>query len=124
MRTSKEDKKVRFDWKQFTKSSELQQRYTVAVKNRFQVLETDDIGTRYDKFVAANKEAMKECLPERKRRKTALRSSDPRVVAARQEAEKAHLVWEANQSGTSKDTWKQALSNLYAVYDRVKEQKN
>ena len=122
LRTSKEDKKVRFDWKQFTKSSELQQRYTVAVKNRFQVLETDDNGTRYDKFVAANKEAMKECLPERKRRKTALRSSDPRVVAARQEAEKAHLVWEANQSGTSKDTWKQALSNLYAVYDQVKEQ--
>ena len=58
LRTSKEDKKVRFDWKQFTKSSELQQRYTVAVNNRFQVLETDDNGTRYDKFVAANKEAM------------------------------------------------------------------
>lgn len=122
LRTSKHNKKVRFDWQQLTKSSEMQERYTVTVRNRYQVLESDDNGTRYEKFVEANKEAMKECLPERRRRKTALRSSEPSVVAARHEAEKAQLQMEADQSDRSKDSWKQALNNLYAAYDRVKEQ--
>ena len=72
-------------------------------------------------LLVANKEPMKACLPVRKGNKTALRSSDPRVVRARKEAERAHLEWEADQSDTSKDTWKQALCNLYAVYDQVKE---
>ena len=121
LRTSKQDKKVKFDWKQVTNSPELQNRYTVTVKNKFQVLETDDNSTRYEKFVVANKEAMRECLPVRKGKKSALRSSDPRVVRARKEAERAHLEWEADQSDTNKDTWKQALGNLYAVYDQVKE---
>ena len=76
LRTSKQDKKVKFDWKQVTNSPELQNRYTVTVKNKFQVLETDDNSTRYEKFVVANKEAMRECLKVRKGKKVLL---DPQI---------------------------------------------
>jgi uncharacterized Ntn-hydrolase superfamily protein len=51
-----------------------------------------------------------------------LRSTDPSVVDARQEAEKAHKKWEALRVEDSKDTWKQALRNMYSTYERTKEQ--
>ena len=38
LRTSKVAKKMKYNWQQFTTDSELQQKYTVAVKNRYQVL--------------------------------------------------------------------------------------
>ena len=122
LRTTKHAKKVRYDWKQFSCSSELQQTYTIAVKNRYEILEEDDNNTRFDKFVEANKESMVECIPKRPKKKSALRSSDPRVVEARGKAEEAKMTWEALQSDDNRNAWKQALKNLYSVYDQVKEQ--
>ena len=113
---------MRYDWKQFSCSSELQQTYTIAVKNRYEILEDDDNNTRFDKFVEANKESMVELIPKRPKKKSALRSSDPRVVEARGKAEEAKMTWEALQSDDNRNAWKQALKNLYSVYDQVKEQ--
>ena len=64
LRTAKQARKVRYDWKLFSSSSELQEQYTIAVKNRYQVLAEDNNGTRYEKFVEANKQAMEECFPK------------------------------------------------------------
>ena len=50
------------------------------------------------------------------------RSSDPRVVEARGKAEEAKMTWEVLQSDDNRNAWKQALKNLYSVYDQVKEQ--
>ena len=65
---------------------------------------------------------MVECIPKRPKKKSALRSSDPRVVEARGKAEEAKMTWEALQSDDNRNAWKQALKNLYSVYDQVKEQ--
>ena len=54
----------------------------------------------------------------RRERKTALRSSDPSVLAARSEAEKSKQTWEADKSDASKYAWKEALKNLYTMYDQ------
>ena len=65
LRTSKHAQKTRYDWKRFSASPELQENYTVAVTNRFEVLHDDSNEVRYDKFVAANKIAMEEVVPKK-----------------------------------------------------------
>ena len=100
---------------------EIQQQYTIAVKNRYQVLEEDTNDDRFNKFVDATKKAKIDCVPEKGRKKPAIRSSNPSVIEARKKAEKAHLEWEANSSENNKEAWKQALKDLYKTYDSIKE---
>ena len=71
LRTAKQTSKIKYDWQRFSTSPEIQQQYTIAVKNRYQVLEADDNGTRYEKFVEANMQAMEECVPKKPKRKSA-----------------------------------------------------
>ena len=98
LRVPRKTKKISYDWKLFSKSTELQHQYTIAVKNKYQVLEVDSNDERFCKFVDANKSTMEESVPKKSRKKPVLRSSDPTVVEARKEAEKAHMEWEANRN--------------------------
>ena len=61
-------------------------------------------------------------MPERSKKKPAMRSTNPCVVEARQKAEIAHLEWEADRTENNKDAWKQALKDLYKTYDSVREE--
>ena len=47
LRTSKHTQKTRYDWKQLLGSPELQENYTVAVNNCFEVLQEDSNEVRY-----------------------------------------------------------------------------
>ena len=120
-RTKNKEKRVSYDWKIFTQTTEIQQHYTIAVKNSYQVLEEDTNNERFNKFVDATKKAKVDCVPEKSRKKPAIRSSNPRVVQARQKAESAHLEWENNSTEDNKEAWKLALRNLYKAYDNIKE---
>ena len=122
LRVSKTPKKVKYDWKKLTQDHELQQLYTVSVKNRYLVLEADNNGTRYEKFVHANREAMEECLPKVTKSRRALRSSDDRVTTARQEAEQAHACYQTSGSEADKELWTTAVQNLYQTYKLVEEE--
>ena len=82
LRTSKTTRKMKYDWKMLSKDSELQQRYTITVKNRYQTLAEDSNGEKYDKFIEANRAATEECIPKRTKAKKTLRSSDVRVEEA------------------------------------------
>ena len=121
LRTAKHAQKTRYDWQRFSASPEMQENYTVAVRNRFQVLEDDSNEARYEKFVKANKEAMEEVVPKKPKKKAERRSSHPSVIKARKEASDAQSTWEADKSDENQETWKRALSNLYVVYDQIKE---
>ena len=69
--TAKTARKIRYNWKRFASSLEIQERYTVEVKNRYQALEEDDDnGACYAKFVEANQQAMEECIPLKPKRKS------------------------------------------------------
>ena len=59
--------------------------------------------------------------PEKGRKKPAIRSSDPSIIEARNKSETAHREWEANNSEANKEAWKEALRELYKMYDSVKE---
>ena len=89
LRVSKNARKIRYDWKQFSATPEIQKQYAVEVKNRFEVLEEDSNGERYEKFVAANKVAMEMHVPQKPKKKAERRSAHPRVIEARQEAKDA-----------------------------------
>ena len=67
--------------KLFSQTSELQQQYTVAVKDSYQVLEEDN-NESFNTFVASNIKAREEIVPEKGRKKTAIRSSNPAVIEA------------------------------------------
>lgn len=122
LRTAKHARKVRYDWRRFAASPEIQQQYTVAVRNRFQVLETDDNGARYSNFVEANTQAMEECVPLKPKRKSVHTSTNPQVVEAREKADEAHAKWDSDSSDENRVAWKLALDELYRTYDQVREQ--
>ena len=108
--------------RRFAASPEIQERYTVAFRNQFQVLEEDDNGAMYSKFVEANQQAMEEYVPQKPKRKSVHTSKNPQVVAARQKADEAHTKWNTDGSDDDRAAWKLALNKLYETYDQVKEQ--
>ena len=122
LRVSKTPKKVKYNWTQLAHDPELQQQYTITVRNRYQVLTDDGNEARYEKFVQANREAMEECLPKMTKSRRALRSSDDRVTAARQEAELAQTRYEKSNLEADKELWTEAVHNLYQTYKRVEEE--
>jgi hypothetical protein len=98
LRTPKHTRKVRYDWRRFAASPEIQEQYTVTVRNRFQVLETDDNGARYSKFIEANTQAMEECVSLKPKRKSVHTSTNPQVVEAREKTDEAHARWDMDSS--------------------------
>ena len=122
LRTAKHTKIAKYDWKLFSVSPEIQDRYTVAVKNRFHVLEESGDETSYVNFVEANRQAMDECVPTKPRKKTVSNSTNPRVVEARETAEEAHNKWDIDSTDENRTAWKLAVSQLYEIYGQVKEE--
>lgn len=121
LRVSKHPRKIRYDWKAFSSSPDIQAKYTVTVKNRFQLLEEEG-KCEYSSFVEANRAAMEECVPTRPKKVTVHTSTEPRVVEAREKAEKAHETWIDKNTDRSRAAWKLALEKLHETYSLVKEE--
>ena len=119
LKTAKTERKVRYDWKRFASSPEIQQNYTVEVMNRYQALEAedDDNGACYEKFVEANRQAMEECVPLKPKKKSVHTSTNPQVVAAREKADEAHSTWDQDSTAENRAAWCLALEELYQVHD-------
>ncbi|XP_063587867.1 uncharacterized protein LOC134765253 [Penaeus indicus] len=68
----KTSKIPRCDWTQFMCNTNIQDKYTVTVRNRFQILQTDnnnnDPNETYMNFVKAHKQAAQECIPLKPKR--------------------------------------------------------
>ncbi|KAJ8405057.1 hypothetical protein AAFF_G00329780 [Aldrovandia affinis] len=80
---SKPSPRIRHDWKAFSTSPDLQDRYTVEVRNRFRLLDVEEgPNAMYERFVAAHVEATRECVPVMEKTRTSSRSKHLEVVAA------------------------------------------
>ena len=89
-RGPKPSPKIHHDWKTFSGSPDHQARYTVEVRNRFQLLDTEEgPSTVYERFVVANVEATRECVPKKERTRISPRSRHPEVMEARAMVEEA-----------------------------------
>ena len=110
-------RRVRYNWRVLESDIELQDRYQVAIRNRFHLLNDDaeEVGSsRYARFIEANNEAAKETLtPTSKRKKDCLFSADPRVIGARR------VVEEATRHLDNNCPYIQAKESLSRAYDEV-----
>ena len=96
LRVPKPSPRIRHDWKAFSSDPGLQTRYAEEVRKHFQQLDKGaEPSSEYRRFVAANEEATKLCVPMMERVRTSLRSKNPEVVAARRKVEEP---WGVEQS--------------------------
>ena len=123
LRVPKTSPKIRRDWRALKTSTDLQARYTVEVRNRFQPLsEEEDPDTRNNRLLTAHKEAAEECIPVMKRSRTSLRSRHPEVVAAREEAMKTKMSYEAEKTEDRHRDMNRAKEQLFKTYDKIDEE--
>ena len=119
-------KVAKYIWSDLATNKEMQSRYAVEVRNRYQLLlnESEDREeSNYDKFVQATSEAAKECLRPVPKSKKKAKSLDPRVRALRDEVEEAYSAYLSDRKNeTTRETYKQKKEELYDAYAIVEEE--
>uniref|UniRef100_A0A8C5B1I1 Endonuclease/exonuclease/phosphatase domain-containing protein n=1 Tax=Gadus morhua TaxID=8049 RepID=A0A8C5B1I1_GADMO len=121
LRVPKPSPKIRHDWKAFANDPGLQTRYTKEVRNRFQQLDKGaEPSSEYMRFVAANEEATRMCVPVLDRARTSLRSKHPEVVTARGSVEEARLNFEREPTQQRCGELREAKQLLFSTYDNIK----
>ena len=85
-------RKTKYIWKALEGNAELQERYAVKVRNKFQLLDQEPATEMYERLSTAIREAAEETLEAvPKRKKKQLFSENERIRLARQEVEGAYL---------------------------------
>ena len=121
LRVPKPSPKIRQDWKAFAADPDLQARYTVEVRNRFQQLDRDaEPSSEYNRFVVAHEEATRLCVPVQDRARTSKRSKHPEVVRARSRVEEAQLNFERDPAAEKRVELNDAKQLLFSAYDSVR----
>jgi len=116
-------RRSKFDWSLFKGSLDLQEKYTVAVRNRFQALQEEedvtDVTEKYECFVRANAEATRNLLPEvRSRRKTSL-AANRKVVEKRENVLRASRKYEENATEVNRQEVRNSNNNLNTEYESL-----
>ena len=98
--------------------------YTIHVQNKFNLLQVDEDSPseEYEKFVQANEEAMKLCVPLKPRLKKTKMSEHPEVKAARQHLQEQKAEYSQNENDDTQYLVKKAQDALFATYKKVKEE--
>ena len=115
---SSANKVAKYIWSDLASNKELQERYAVEVRNRYQLLlDEDEQDQDYDKFVLASAEAAKECLRPVPKNKKKAKSLDPRVKDIREEVEEAYKQYlSAGKSNDSRSRYREKKEELYITY--------
>ena len=121
LRVPKPCPKIRHDWKEFSTSPDLQARYTVEVRNRFQLLGVEESpNAMYMRFVAAHEAATRECVPTLEKARISLRSKHPEVVAARGKVVDARQSFNCEGTTENREMLNEAKQLLFNTYDKIK----
>ena len=117
-------KKKQFDWKALASDEDLQKKYTVEVRNRFQPLEdVEETATEiYDRFVKANSEAAEQVIPVKKRSRKICFSSDNRVSSARNVVQQNYNIYQQETTEANRLNYKRAKKSLEETYNLVSEE--
>ena len=103
-------KKVKYNWNKLASVPDLQERYSVEVKNRFSALcktiNDEDQSARYGCLTQANKETATKLLPRVERKRQKALCYDVNVEKAR------HHLKEAYEKHVTENTNDSSLSNL------------
>ncbi|KAJ8355109.1 hypothetical protein AAFF_G00098000 [Aldrovandia affinis] len=113
--------RIRYDWKAFSTDSGLQARYTEEVRSRFQLLDEGlEPSSEYRRFVVANKEATRLCVPVLDKTRTSLQSRHPDIVVARGRVEEARLGYVSEPTVERRGILNEAKQLLFSTYDKIK----
>ena len=122
---SKTPARTQYDWRAFSERSELQDQYTLTVRNRFEALMVDrNPGTaseKYECFISANKTAMDKVVPKKVQGKRRAFSKHPDVIRAREEVEKAYKQIIKDTSESNRHELNLAKQGLRSAYDQLQE---
>ena len=114
-------RKKQYDWKAISTDTSLQERYSVEVRNRFEVLENEEesASEKYERFIKANKEAAELVIPVKKRAHKTRFSSDTRVIKARDNIRDAYETYQNNTTDDRRESYKSAKKELEDTYNLV-----
>ena len=116
-------KKTKYDWKHFTTDTDLQQQFTVEVRNHFGALHEDESPTEnYERFIEAAQEATEHLISKMKKTKRSQPSSDPRVKAARTKANEACSKYQQAINENTRYEYEQARKELEEAYNIITEE--
>ena len=123
---SKTPSRPQYDWRAFSERSELQDQYTVIVRNRFEALKVDlspvTASDKYECFIAANKTAMDTVVPKKVQGQRRAFSKHPDVIRAREEVEKAYKQIITDTSESNRHNLNTAKQGLRSAYDQLQEE--
>ena len=113
-----------YDWSVLKYNKQLQERYTVTVKNRFNALcQANESATQiYDHFVKANKESAEEFLPCKEKTKNTNIAKDPRVEQARKNVVTTFENFQNNPVNANQAKLQVEKDKLQQVYDSIREE--
>ena len=114
---------ISYDWSTL-KSSDMQNMFTVNVRNRFAALENnnDDITTTYANFIESIAESAEELIPIKPKNKRKRFSKDTRVRSAREKLQKITQQHHDNPTNESQAELKEAKTTLLNAYTLVEEE--
>ena len=116
-------KKIKYDWS-VLKDEDIQNKYTVTVKNKYATLcvEDDDASERYEKFIQSNTEAAKLHIPRAKKKKEASISNNPLITAARKNVQDAFKKYQTKPNARNERTWKESKEKIRNTYKELQEE--
>ena len=120
--TKKQPRGNVYDWTAL-RNPDLQRAYTIAVRNRFEGLsvEGESVTDSYQHFIQANEEASSQLLPKRKPRKKSNKSSNPRIVKAREKVTTAFNTYALSPTADNHVTLQNEKQALQAEYTAAEE---
>ena len=118
-------KKIKYNWNKLASDPDLQERYSVEVKNRFSALcetmNNEDLSARYGCLTQANKETAAKLLPRVERKRQKALCYDVNVEKARyhlKEAYEKHVTENTNDSSLEFEIRKRNLDDAYEAANR------
>ena len=125
LRTSKTPKRAPVpDWSQLKADSNLQERYAIEVKNRFDLLARDDQTPteRYQSFLDANNETSQLLLPKKEKKKGNRIVNDPRIQAARVELKQRSERYHQDATEDNRISVQDGKQKLEEAYTATQEE--
>ena len=112
-----------YDWTAL-RNPDLQQAYTIAVRNRYEQLcvEGETVTDSYQHLIDASEEASSKLLPKRKSRSRSKKSSNPRIVAAREKVNAAFNAYAQSPTADNHVTLQKEKQELQVEYTTAEEE--
>ena len=126
LRVPRKVARIRYDWNAL-KDSNIQEQYTIALRNRYQLLcnepECSNATKKYQNFITAHEEASKEHIPQKTAtRKKKRMSDDTRITSARESVNSAFTEYAACTSVDNHENLQEKKKSLQIMYDVIQEE--